>query len=193
MGGPPKPNKHRQESIQQAKSEEQTRRANEERAQAAYQKQIQQSDRPNHGPNPNSNYGGPAMNYPSNAIVANGSAPLSSYVPHSYYAGSTQYGPPPMSALNLPTSTFCGYGYHPNGHRSDAGSSVSSRFTPPRSISGFDGPKDARPTTVNVGNLDLSLRMWYSTRGVSLPLGLISPAASVNVLMHPFLFWHIAS
>lgn len=65
---------------------------------------------------------------------------------------------------------FSGYG--PGGPRSESGSSMSSGssiFGAGGSIGGqFDGPKDARPSNVNVGNLELGARIWFATRGVSL-------------------------
>ncbi|QDS71257.1 hypothetical protein FKW77_000562 [Venturia effusa] len=73
-------------------------------------------------------------------------------------------------------STQSGYGfkgYGPGGPRSESGSSMSSGssvFGAGGSIGGqFDGPKDARPSQVNIGNLELGARIWFNTRGGQAP------------------------
>lgn len=93
----------------------------------------------------------------------------------------TSYGGPPDGSEYAfrgnyqhlgPKDTGLGFSsYGPGGPRSESGasmSSTSSRFTRPDSIAGFDGPKDTRPSQVNVGNLELGARIWFNTRGVSL-------------------------
>ncbi|TID14020.1 hypothetical protein E6O75_ATG07252 [Venturia nashicola] len=63
-------------------------------------------------------------------------------------------------------------GYGPGGPRSESGSSMtssSSIFGGGGSIGGqFDGPKDSRPSDVNVGNLELGARIWFTTRSSSI-------------------------
>src|ERR1700712_151046 len=85
--------------------------------------------------------------------------------PSNSYNGNAQQpnrGNAPTAYFSAPCNSYSAYG--PGGPRSESGSSTcSSRFTPAGSISGFDGPKDARPAQVNVGNLELGARIWFDT------------------------------
>jgi hypothetical protein len=131
-------------------------------AHRAHEQQLQRFVAPT-----SNSYGGPSQMNINNCAVPKDNAPLSSLVPHSDYA-PPNYLSRPGAMPNLPTSTLSRYG--PGGPRSESGSSsCSSRFTPVQSISGYDGPKDARPSQANVGNLELGARIWFTTRGVSFP------------------------
>jgi hypothetical protein len=178
MGGPErqKYNRHQQFRQQAEVEAAQARRTHEQQLQRFVAPTGNSYGGP---PGSGSNYGGPSqMNI--NCGVPNGNALLSSYVPSSYYAPPNYVGQP-GAMPNPPTSTFSRYG--PGGPRSESGfSSCSSRFTPAQSISGYDGPKDARPAQANVGNLELGARIWFTTRSVSFPD--LSPYHFVRQAIH---------
>jgi eukaryotic translation initiation factor 2C len=67
--------------------------------------------------------------------------------------------------------------------RSESGSSsCSSGFTPPQSISGYDGPTDKQVAKAKIGNLELGAHIWLVTYGAPTPTDMPSRPKDMNKL-----------